>query len=330
MERLAAQARSLEGQSKLMEARAAWLSILPFLPPESKQAEWIRSHARDLETAAPGAQGPGAPARSSWVKRLAPLGPLAVVAAKFKSVLLILFKLKFLLSFAAFVSLYWAMWGPRFGVGFAILVLIHEMGHFIDIKRRGLPANMPVFLPGLGAFVSWNALGVSLETRAAIALAGPLAGLIAAVACAFLWRETGDGLWAALSRTGAWLNVLNLTPIWIFDGALAARSLRKIERPLVLAVSLALGYATQQRIFYIVAGGGVWLVLSSLFQRRAQAQKAVRLGLNQAVAVTGPVSNPEAPLAQPESHFIAAYFLAVLTGLAMVLWLVPGPGTVLP
>lgn len=330
MERMAAQARALEGQSKLMEARATWLSILPLLPPESKQAEWIGAHARDLETAAPAAQSLSASGRNTWVKRLGPLGPLAVLAAKFKSVLVILVKLKFLLSFAAFVSLYWAMWGPRFGIGFAILILIHEMGHFLDIKRRGLPANMPVFFPGLGAFVSWNAMGVSLETRAAVALAGPLAGLIAAVACALLWRETGDRLWAALSRSGAWLNVLNLTPIWILDGAQAARALRKVERPLVLAASVALGYATREPIFYVVGAGALWLVLSSLFQRRAQAEGTIQMGLNRAVPVTGTLSNPEVPLARPESHFIAAYFLAVLTGLAIVLWLVPGPGAVAP
>ena len=59
----------------------------------------------------------------------------------------------------------------KFGIGFAALILIHEMGHFIDIKRRGLPAEMPVFLPGLGAYVRWQAMGVPLETRAAISLA---------------------------------------------------------------------------------------------------------------------------------------------------------------
>jgi hypothetical protein len=56
--------------------------------------------------------------------------------------------------------------GWAFGLGFAALILVHEMGHYIDITRRGLPADMPVFLPGLGAYVRWRALGVPDETRA--------------------------------------------------------------------------------------------------------------------------------------------------------------------
>jgi len=47
------------------------------------------------------------------------------------------------------VAFYWALYGMKFGIGFAVLILVHEMGHFIDIKRRGLPADMPVFLPDL-------------------------------------------------------------------------------------------------------------------------------------------------------------------------------------
>jgi Zn-dependent protease len=328
MDQLAAQARALEGESRLMDARNLWLSILPLLPPDSQQAQWIREHARELETAAPAAHRAGAPGSTgTWAKRLAPLGPLALILAKFKSVLLVLFKLKFLLSFASFIAVYWALWGPRFGTGFAALVLIHEMGHYIDVKRRGLPADMPVFLPGLGAYVRWNALGVSLETRAAISLAGPFAGFLAAAVCALVWYQTQSPLWAALARVGAWFNVLNLTPVWIFDGASAARALGKTERALLLVVSVALGYATGERVFYIVGAGTLWSLLTLVFARKAQAEGTIRLGLNQAVPVTGTVSAPD-DISAPrhESHFIAAYFLAVLTALATVIWLLPGAG----
>lgn len=332
MERVAAQARSLEGESRLMEARDRWLSILPLLPPDSQQAVWIRGHARELEVAAPAAHRAGAPGSSStWAKRLAPLGPLALIAAKFKSVLLVVFKLKFLLSFASFIAVYWSIWGARFGIGFAVLVLVHEMGHYIDIKRRGLPADMPVFLPGLGAYVRWNALGVSPETRAAISLAGPFAGLLAAAVCALVWRETGDRLWMALARVSAWFNVLNLTPIWIFDGAQAARALGRTERALLLVVSAGLGYATHEGVFYIVGAGTLFSLMAMLFARKAQSAGTIRLGLNQAVPATGAApAAPEIVPARHDSHFIAAYFLAVLTGLAMVMWLLPGAGSGLP
>jgi len=213
------------------------------------------------------------------------LGPIILALLKFKS----------LLSFVAFFGFYWTIWGAKFGIGFAVLILIHEMGHFIDIKRRGLPADMPMFLPGFGAYVKWNALGVSLETRAAVSLAGPFAGALSAGLCYLLWHQTGYGLWAALARTGAWFNALNLIPLWIFDGSSATNALSKLERAVVLLVSAALGYALGEWVFGLVAAGmGI-----RLFTRDAPEE---------------------------QSNATAAYFVAVLTGLALVLWLVPGQG----
>jgi Zn-dependent protease len=287
MEQLAAQARSLEAHVDLQQARERWLACLLLLPPGSKQAEWIRDHVRELESAIHSGQAalPGAKPKSHWAQKLGPLGPI----------LLGLWKLKFLWSFVAFLGLYWQWWGPAFGIGFAVLVLLHEMGHFIDIKRRGLPADMPMFLPGLGAYVRWNALGVPLEARAAISLAGPLAGFLAAAVCGLLWFQTGYGLWGALARTGAWFNALNLIPLWIFDGSNAILPLSRLERIVVVVVSAALGYALGEWVFGLVAlGAGV-----RLFTRDAPPN---------------------------HSNAIAAYFVAVLTGLALVLKLFPGHG----
>jgi hypothetical protein len=137
-----------------------------------------------------------------WAGRLAPLAPIAVLLSKGK-VLLAIFNLKFLLSLGAFVGVYWSIYGMKFGIGFAAQILAHELGHYIDIKRRGLPADLPVFLPGFGAFVRWQAMGVPLTARAAVSLAGPLAGAIAAAVCMIVWYQTGNGLWAALGRAGA-------------------------------------------------------------------------------------------------------------------------------
>jgi Zn-dependent protease len=285
MEQLAAHARSLEAHGDLQAAREKWLACLPLLPAQSMQAEWIRKHVAELDAGPSPQVRPASSTAPQWAKKLGPLGPI----------LLALWKLKFLWSFVAFLSLYWQLWGAAFGVGFAVLVLVHEMGHFIDIKRRGLPADMPMFLPGLGAYVKWNGLGVSVEARSAISLAGPFAGALAAGVCYLLWHQTGYGLWAALARTGAWFNALNLIPLWIFDGSSAANALSKLERAVVLLVSAALGYALSEWVFALVAAGmGI-----RLFTRDA----------------------PEEP-----SNPIAAYFVAVITALAMILWLVPGHG----
>ena len=294
LDRTAARARAYEANGSLWDAREQWKAALQLLPPASKQAEWIRNHIRELDTTI---KAPGAPdTRKHWVKWLGPLAPIAVLLAKFKTVIFALFKLKFLLSFAGAIAIYWAAWGWKFGVGFAVLILIHEMGHFIDVKRRGLPAEMPVFLPGLGAYVKWQAMGVSLETRAAVSLAGPLAGWFAAVVCGLLWFQTHNGIWAALSRASAVLNALNLIPVWVLDGSQAILALNKIERALLLVVSVALAAALGQLLFLFVAAGVLW----RLFTRD---------------------DSPHG------SRAITGYFASVLVALAIVLWVMPGPGT---
>jgi Zn-dependent protease len=285
MEQLAAHARSLEAHGDFNEAREKWLACLPLLPAQSMQAEWIHKHIAELGAGSSPQVSPASSTVPQWAKKLGPLGPILLALLKFKS----------LFSFVAFFGFYWTLWGAKFGIGFAVLILIHEMGHFIDIKRRGLPADMPMFLPGFGAYVKWNALGVPLETRSAISLAGPFAGALAAGVCYLLWHQTGYGLWAALARTSAWFNALNLIPLWIFDGSSAANALSKLERIVVLLVSAALGYALGEWVFGLVAAGmGI-----RLFTRDAPEE---------------------------QSNATAAYFVAVLTGLALILWLVPGHG----
>ncbi|HEY2460293.1 MAG TPA: site-2 protease family protein [Candidatus Acidoferrum sp.] len=288
---LSTQAKASENANDLTGAKAIWTQSLQLLPYESTQAEWVRRHIYKLELAANAAPPEK---KHAWASKLGPLAPVAVLLAKGKF-LLTLLKLKFLLSFGAFIAFYWAAFGAAFGIGFVVLIFIHEMGHYVDVKRRGLPADMPVFLPGFGAYVRWQALGVSNETRAAVSLAGPLAGAIAAVACALIWVKTGSGVWAALARSGAWLNVLNLIPIWVLDGGQATGALGKAERWVVLGASVGLWIVLKENVFLLVACGCVYRFFTKDF-----------------------APNP--------SRGIASYYVAVLAVLGVVMWWMPGQG----
>ena len=297
LDKLAAEAKAFEAKGDPRQARERWLMGLPLLPQNSRQAEWIVHHARSLEALAERIQpAPPPPSENKWAQRLGPVGPVAVLLAKGKFLLTAIFKLKFLLSFFAFFGVYWALFGAKFGIGFAALILIHEMGHYIDVRRRGLPADMPVFLPGLGAYVRWQAIGVPLETRAEISLAGPLAGFLVAVACAVLWWQTGNPLWAALARAGAVLNLLNLIPVWMLDGGQAVLALSKTERIILLTACLALWLVLGQNMFFLVA-----------------------LGAGYQVFFTGDL--PPHP-----SRATTIYYLAVLTALGVIIRLMPGTG----
>jgi Zn-dependent protease len=247
-------AQTLESQGRLAEAREMWNRALMLLPYDSTQAQWVREHLQGMSTLQPAPAAVAKP-QHPWVKRLGPLAPLALVLLKAKGFLLVLFKLKFLFSFLAFFWIYVTLFGWRFGAGFAVSILIHELGHFIDIKRRGLPAEMPVFLPGLGAYVKWNALGVTKQQRAQISLAGPLAGWIAAALFFLAYTYTHDPAWAAVARSGAVLNILNLTPVWVLDGSKAMDSLGTVARVALLALTCVVGAVMWQPVFILVALG---------------------------------------------------------------------------
>lgn len=290
LEQLAAEAKALESRGELQEAREKWLTGLDLLPPESKQADWIKRHVQEITVA------DGARLSAARTQTAAQMGPVNVLDVKRDTPRTARVNLMSLLSFIAFIAIYGAASGIKFGVGFAVLILIHEMGHFVDIKRRGLPADMPVFLPGLGAYVRWQALGVSIETRAAVSLAGPLAGLLASVACAALWWQTGTPLWASLARVGAILNLLNLIPVWVLDGGQAVLALSKMERIVLGVACVVLGLILGQNMFFLVA-------LAAGYQ---------------AFFAGNLPANP--------SRVTTIYYLAVLIALGVVIRLMPGHG----
>ena len=294
LDRLAAEAKELEAKHDYRQARERWLMGLPLLPSNSRQSAWIQSHARSLDTLATQTQPP--PSENKWAQKLGPVGPLAVLLAKGKFLLSTVFKLKFLLSFVAFFGIYWAAYGMKFGIGFAVLILIHELGHYVDITRRGLPADMPVFLPGFGAYVRWNAIGVPIETQAEVSLAGPFAGLLAAIACTAIWSQNHDHLWAALAYSGAWLNLLNLIPIWMLDGAHAALALTK-----------------NQRLILLMACLGLWVIF------RGNFLLLVAIGAGYQAFLAGNV--PPRP-----SRSTLLYFIAILAGLSAIMFVLPSQG----
>ncbi|MBS1840635.1 MAG: site-2 protease family protein [Acidobacteria bacterium] len=249
---LSNRAQQFETNEDFASAKEIWTKALTLLPHESTQAEWVRTHLYRLELSTKNAPPPKQ--KHKWAKWLGPVAPIAIFLAKAKW-LFALFKAKFLFSFVAFLWVDFALFGWKFGLGFAVMILIHEMGHYIDIRRRGLRAEMPVFLPGLGAYVQWNAMGVSLRTRAAVSLAGPLAGGLACAGFAILWRETGNDLWGALARAGALLNLLNLIPVWVLDGAGASEAMNKTDRCVILGFCVALAILFWEGSYLLVAGG---------------------------------------------------------------------------
>lgn len=110
------------------------------------------------------------------------------------------------------------IFGWRYAVGFVLLIFVHEMGHYLAARQRGLAVGAPTFVPFVGAWIEMKQLPHDMETEAYVGFAGPLAGTLAALACYVLARETDSRLLLALAYSGCMLNLFNLIPVSPLDG----------------------------------------------------------------------------------------------------------------
>jgi len=151
-------------------------------------------------------------------RALAPLAAVGAFLAKFGVVLLKLKSVVFLGSAAVSVAAYAQLWGWKYAVGFVILLFVHELGHVVALRARGIKTSALVFLPLLGAFTAWEQQPRTLYEDAETALAGPVAGATAALAVGYWGHHTGSGLLMSLAFTGLLLNLFNLAPVRPLDG----------------------------------------------------------------------------------------------------------------
>jgi Zn-dependent protease len=175
---------------------------------------------------------PGSGRGFGWRKLFAPLGAAALLLVKFgaklKALLLLLPKIKiFSTSGTMLVSIaaYSLIWGWKFAVGFVALLFVHEMGHVIQLRREGVEASAPMFIPFLGAVIWAKSLGDNAAAEARVGLAGPVLGSLGAAALIPIAHATGNDLFQALAFTGFFLNLFNLLPVVPLDGGRAMAAL---------------------------------------------------------------------------------------------------------
>ena len=116
------------------------------------------------------------------------------------------------------VVAYAFVFGWRYAVGFVALIFIHEMGHYLAAKQRGLHVGLPTFIPFVGAWIELKDQPHDVETEAWVGFGGPLLGSLAALACYFMARESDSRLLLALAYAGFFINLFNLIPLSPFDG----------------------------------------------------------------------------------------------------------------
>ena len=214
------------------------------------QAAWTYADREDEPTAQPERQ-------SFYRRRIAPIGvALLALLAKLKALLLLLPKAKFLISagsMAVSIVAYTTIWGFSFALGFVVLLLVHELGHVIALRREGIPASLPMFVPFLGALISARSLGDNALAEARVGLAGPVLGSIGSGVCLIIWAITGHDFWRALGYTGLFLNLFNLLPVVPLDGGRAMAAMTPWMWFVGFAAIVALAILFPNPIMFIIA-----------------------------------------------------------------------------
>ncbi len=224
LEELARQADEAELRGERDAALLAWRAAHGLLPPDSAQFRGVAERvARLLRAGAREPQKP-APAGGAAGRWLGSLGAVGVAG----------------FSLVASFGVYWAAWGWTLAAAFLAAMYVHELGHVVALRRLGIPASAPMFVPGLGAYVRFAAYPTTPREDAQVGLAGPLWGLGAAVAAlaAGLWLPSP--FWRAVAELAGILNLFNLAPVWQLDGARGFHPLSRGER---LAACASLGVA---------------------------------------------------------------------------------------
>src|SRR5437588_1989652 len=146
-------------------------------------------------------------------KGLAGLGGLgATIVAllvKFNTLLLLFAKVGFA-GITALISIgvYALIFGWQFAVGLVALLFIHEMGHAVVMKMKGIPIGGMIFIPLLGAAVLMRRMPKNARDEAEVGIAGPIAGALAASVCLLFALQSPHerSIWAPLAYFGFFIN----------------------------------------------------------------------------------------------------------------------------
>lgn len=167
------------------------------------------------------------------------------------------------------VGVYAFVFGWWYAVGFVLLLLVHEMGHYIAARRVGLPVGLPTFIPFVGAWIDLKQQPLSVEQEARVAFGGPFLGTAAALVLLFLAGNTGSPLLLALAYAGFFLNLFNLIPITPFDGgrivAIVSPRIWLLGAPILVGVFLLIPSPMFLVILLLVAPT-IWQSLKAVWR----------------------------------------------------------------
>jgi len=200
------------------------------------------------------------------------------------------------------VALYALVFGWRYAVGLVALIFVHEAGHYLAAKKRGLNVGAPTFIPFVGAWIELKDLPHDAETEAFVGLGGPLLGTVGAIACWLVAQAYQEPWLLAVAYAGFFLNLFNMIPLSPFDGG---------------RITAVLGPRIWLAGVPVLAALFVWrpspmLVLVALLAA-PQVWKAIKFRRDSAEAQTYYAVSPRVKFEYGAYYLVLLAFLALMT-----------------
>ncbi len=263
-----------------------------YTPDVGKYQQQASQYGYSGET--PGETSGEAPKKKRGFARIgSALVAIGAFLLKFKSVA---FLLKFGMagfSVLASVAVYALFYGWTFAVGIVVQLFIHEMGHAVVMKLKGIPIGGMIFIPMFGAAVTMKQMPQNARDEAEVGIAGPIAGTLAASVCLFLAQNhIGSSIWAPLAYFGFFINLFNLIPIVPFDGGRVLAAIDKRIWFLGFFILLAFqiwqwlsgNFSIWLLLFVLIAAGQLWS--RGMAPKNAQTEAYYNVPTSSRIALT--------------------------------------------
>jgi Zn-dependent protease len=202
----------------------------------------------------------------------------------------------FLLKFGALKTLitlaisFWAyavFFGPGFAAGLVVMILVHEMGHVIEIRRQGMKASAPLFIPFFGAAIFQRQHATDALHQAEIGIAGPIAGTVGATAALVLYGTTHQPELLVWAYLGFFINLINLIPLGMLDGGWILGAVSKWFQIVGVAAILLGVFVIGLSPFFLVIGlMGIPTIMERFRNDRSEYYQSVPVAARWAIGVS--------------------------------------------
>lgn len=167
--------------------------------------------------------------------------------------------LRTLFSLALYISVYYFLFRDLRSIGLLVLVIVlHELGHYIAMRAFGYRNLEMLFVPMLGAYVSGQHASVEPGKRVIVLFAGPIPGLVLGTMFGMLYSYHHQYILYLLEVMFILLNLFNLIPIAPMDGGqilniLFPRVQRSLQTIFILLAAAVVIYVMVLYKTYILA-----------------------------------------------------------------------------